>query len=300
MKRVLFCFLAGIIIYLMFFSKESRGIVIRQGFKEEYNQAIENSLPGKQYLFIIAIENYQYWPSIRGPVKEALQLKKVIVSKYHFDEVKELYNEKATKEAIRNYLISFQAGRENQLKENDSLLIYFSGHGQSYTEESWNGYWIPYNGDIDSNSRAYWFSNSELTGLINKIKSNHILIVSDSCYASTLIANEYDPNDSETILNTFPEIYNRCSRKVLASGGFEKVPEKSEFARLFNLELEKNKKPWIEIKEIYVAIRLKLMETMGYFPEYGYLNNSSCNSQASFILFTREGWNILFNTKDSR
>lgn len=252
---------------------------------------------GKQYLFLIAIDHYRQWPPIRGPVSEALKLKKVLISRYHIDEVIELYNEQASKEAIRDYLISLQEGRENQLEKNDSLFIYFSGHGQSFEEETRNGYWIPYNGGTNIDARAYWFSNSELIGLIKKIKSNHILIVSDSCFAATLVdtgRGVANPNEGKKYLH---RTYHRCSRKVLTSGGLERVPGQSEFAGLLIDELNKNRKPWIKMAAIYQEIKRKVYEKTGNYPEYGNLKNTDFDPSASYILFTREGWEKLVNQK---
>lgn len=240
---------------------------------------------GKQHLILIAIDNYLQWPSLQGPVSEALQLKKVLATRYHFDEIIELYNQQATRQAIRTCLLRFQVGRENQLEVNDSLFIYFSGHGYSFKEEDWNGYWIPYNGGNDMDARAYWISNSELTGLINKIKANHILIVSDSCFASTLLDEGRSILNASGVGKYWQENYDKCSRKVLTSGGLERVPGQSVFIQLLIDELNRNQKPWIDMADIYRAMEWKVFEKTGNHPGYGNLKYTDFNTSGSYILF---------------
>lgn len=293
-KLIIFLLLVSILIFSCS-PVRHRSRVIRRNSQASENHGVNGLTIGKQHLFLVAIDRYRDWPQLPGPVSEALKLKKVLVRRYHIDNVKELYNEKATKGAIRDYLIGLQEGRENQLAEEDSLFIYFSGHGQSFEEETRNGYWIPYNGGPDMEARAYWFSNSELTGLLKKIKARHILVVSDSCFAATLMDTGRGGVDWNREKNYLNRVYYRCSRKVLTSGGLERVPGDSVFARLLREELSKNRKPWIKMEEIYQSIRRGVFEKTGNHPEYGNLKNTGFDPSASFVLFTREGWEKLVN-----
>lgn len=283
-KFLIYLFAVGFF-YITFSTGVVWSKIIRPNFQSSSEYPPDSFPLGKQYLFIIAIDEYLHWPRLHGPVSEALRLKKVLVTRYHFDEIIELYNQEATKEAIRSCLIGFQAGRENRLTENDSLFIYFSGHGFSFAEEDWNGYWIPYNGGSDSNARSYWMGNSELTGLINKIKSNHILIVSDSCFASTLLDEKHYVDIGSEEKKYWQENYDKCSRKVLTSGGLERVPGQSIFIEILMDELIKNRKPWVDIAEIYRAIEWKGVERTGNHPGFGNLKNTNYDPAGSYILF---------------
>ncbi|MCU0287921.1 MAG: caspase family protein [Acidobacteria bacterium] len=280
-----YLFAAVAFFYIVLSTGETHAKIIRvDQANSEY--PLDTLAPGKQYLLLIAIDEYLRWPRLRGVVNEALLLKKTLVSRYHFDEIFELYNRQATKGAIRSCLIDFQAGRENQLTENDSLFIFFSGHGYTFEEEDWNGYWIPYNAGGNCNARTYWLSNSELAGLINKIKANHILIISDSCFASTLVAEDYYiPNSSEE-RKCWQTNYNKCTRKVLTSGSLERVPGQSVFMELLINELSKNWKSWIDMTEIYRVLEWKVYERTGNHPEYGNLKNANGDPLGSYILFT--------------
>ncbi|MDQ1352679.1 MAG: hypothetical protein QG657_2985 [Acidobacteriota bacterium] len=286
MKKFLTCLLSVGLFYLMYLPGEAGSRIIPNCVHSSGNNPAASIATGKQHLFLIAIDYYLQWPPLQGPVSEALQLKKVLVSRYHFDEIIELYNKQATKQAIRDCLIGFQAGRENQLEENDSLFIYFSGHGYSFEEEDWNGYWIPYNGGNDMDARSYWISNSELSGLINKIKANHILIVSDSCFAATLLDEDHRISNGIEEKKYWQETFDKCSRKVLTSGGLERVPGRSVFVQLLIDELNRNQKPWIDMIEIYRAMEWKVVEKTENHPEYGNIKNTDFDPSGSYILFT--------------
>ncbi|MCP4217582.1 MAG: caspase family protein [bacterium] len=244
---------------------------------------------GKQHLFMIAVDSYLHWPPLGGPVREAESIGQTLVSRYHIDSIKSLYNKHATGKAIRNYLKSLQGGGRNQLTENDSLIIYFGGHGYAFNEEPDNGYWIPHDGGKDKDARAFWIGNAQLTGLVKKIKARHILIISDACFAGTLVDSKRGSRDWNIEKNYLWEIYGRKSRKVLTSGGLERVPGRSQLARYLNFELMVNQKSWISMAEIYNSIAQKVYAETGNFPAYGNLRHSNFDPSASFLLFTREG-----------
>jgi hypothetical protein len=48
---------------------------------------------------------------------------------------------------------------------------------------------------------------------------------------------------------------------------------------------------------IYRAIKRKVVEKTGNHPEYGNLKNTDFDPSASYILFTREGWEKLVDQK---
>lgn len=252
-------------------------------------EKIEGLDVGKQHLVLIAIDDYKEWPSIKGPVEDADKLEKVLTTRYHFDEVKKFYNSDATKAAIRNYIISLQQHKKKELQKNDSLFLFYSGHGKLFEEETDNGYWIPNDGGQDNNARAKWFSNSELIGLLKQIKSDHILIVSDSCFAGTLV--ETHKGDIDAIDQKFLiKIYPKRSRKVLTSGDLEYVPARSIFAQQFIQSLEENKDPFIDISSIYMKIEKPVYGSTGNLPRFGNLKGTDYEANSRFILFTKEGW----------
>jgi Tfp pilus assembly protein PilF len=253
---------------------------------------------GKQYLVLIAIDEYAEWKDLTNPVRDAKRLKEVLTEYYHFneDEVIELYNRDATKKAIFKCIKEFGKNGKRKLAFNDTLFIYHSGHGymDKITDK---GYWIPHDGsNVNSKmSRANWLDNSELIGLIRNIQSHHILIASDSCFAGTLVdklkGTDFVSDDLK-VLNT---IYPIKGRKVLTAGADEWVSDNSLFANLLIDELKMNeKKNFIMISSIYSRIEKEIIRKTGNSikgnrPLYGDIKGVLSRAGSHIILFTKEG-----------
>jgi len=290
MKRLFLYLLFYILIYLTFTPTQTRSTIIRQEGDVVFQRVPQRVSAGDQHLFIIAIDRYQQWPDLPGPVFEAGEFKKQLLSNYHIDRVVELYNEKACKENIRNCLVNYQADQPGALGERDSLIIYFSGHGQAFPEEIGNGYWIPYDGGQDINARSYWLGNAELVGLVKKIPAGQVLIISDSCFAATLIDTHRGVPASMNA-PPYPHRYAQGkARKVLTAGGLERVPGHSEFARLLIGALAANKRAYIDMASLYMDIREEVFQKTGNQPGYGNLKHAGFDPGASFVLFTHQGW----------
>lgn len=173
------------------------------GFEEA-----EEDIPrpqGKYYLFVIAVNDYSDgFDPLKNPVRDANSIVNILLERYCFEkpaeipdpvfinnteiipydtnEVKCLYNEKATPAAIYKHL-NFLAG-ENGLKENDSLLIYFAGHGANLNDDE-EGHIMPYG--ARSGSEETYLKCQELFTKFNKYttkkKCRDLLLVLDCCTA---------------------------------------------------------------------------------------------------------------------
>lgn len=277
-------------------SEKDRGVELLN--KEEHEE--ERIKVGKQHLLLIAIDNYPKHTYLRGPVNDAIKLAKVLKRKYHIDKVKTFFNDLATKENIYDYIVSLQKDKEHGLKKEDSLFIYFGGHGNAFSKESYNdGYWIPYDGGNHSIAKTNWLSASELSGLLKKIAAKHVLIVSDSCFSGSLLESDRQSVSSNK-KKYLKEIYKFPIRRVLTSGSLETVPGKSKFAELFIDSLENNRDIFIDILSIYMRIRDPLINHTGKVPAIGILKDTKADPNARFIIFTNEGWEKLItpiNTK---
>ncbi|MEM6805874.1 MAG: caspase family protein, partial [Bacteroidota bacterium] len=182
------------------------------------------------HLLLIAINEYAgNFSPLSNCIKDAEDVSKVLLENYNFEEahVLRLYNEDAS---IRNIFDTLRAYAE-KLGEDDSLVIYFAGHGDEdkILEE---GYWIPQN--AKQNERHGWLDNTRLVGILEKIKAHHILLLVDSCFSGTLFfrtkssANRYDRAPSRYVITS-------GSKEVVSDG---KAGENSPFAKeiLYYLE----------------------------------------------------------------
>lgn len=135
----------------------------------------------KNYAIVIGIKNYSdnNWPDLKYAENDAIEMEKYFKKEGY--EVKSFISEKATKSNIVSYLEDFLP---NKLNENDRLVIYFSGHGDTY-KDTGRGYLIPHDGVIDKPSS--WISMKQLLYLssVNE-KAKHQLFILDACFGGAL------------------------------------------------------------------------------------------------------------------
>ena len=86
------------------------------------------------------------------------------------------------------------------------------------------------------------------------LQGNDIL-VTDSCYGGAVRRSAPTPGLSipdrtgyERYAQKLRQLAGKRSRQVIASGGFEQVPDESEFARLLKSALRSNAYPLVDLK----------------------------------------------------
>ncbi len=140
----------------------------------------------RNHLLLIGIDRY---PKFKGDganlttcVKDIQDLKYVLLEKYFFenDYITELVNENATNINIQNELENYSS----TLEKDDNLIIYFSGHG-GLKKSANRGFWVPSDGDQENHSN--WLGNETILSLISNIKAKHIVVLSDCCFATSIL-----------------------------------------------------------------------------------------------------------------
>ena len=207
---------------------------------------------GRNFLLIIAIDDYQSWPKLKNAVSDASSVKEVLIKKYRFvpDFIYELYNSDASKEKLRNVLIKIK----QDISENDNLVIFYAGHGDYNTDFN-EGAWIPY--DARLNNSADYLSNSTLLSYLKSLESRHIFLIADACFSGSLFVSDaeiaYQENNDKL-----------KSRWALSSGNLEYVTdgtgtEHSPFAKFLVQALNDNKRDKISVSELisYVKFMVK-------------------------------------------
>lgn len=255
------------------FSEQERGFTL----EEEITQ-LDIEI-GTQYAVFIGIDKYKHWLPLQNPVKDAQELKEILQSNYYIDKMYELYDEKATKANIIKLLDYLK----KTLTTEDSLLIFFAGHGY-FDEATQLGYWIPVDGGNDPIEQSNWITNNLITQYISGMKTSHVLLIADSCFSGTLI--EQSRGFTVEIDNEyFRKAYLRTARQVITSGELEAVPDASEFAHQLKMALLKNKRRFIDTIMIYNELRLGVTKTM---PCFGSLKETGHQEGASFLLFKKD------------
>ncbi|OHD13715.1 MAG: hypothetical protein A2086_12250 [Spirochaetes bacterium GWD1_27_9] len=274
MKKII-VLISLILLNFILFSQETRGLI------KKIKELDENATIGKQYAVLIAIDRYKYWQPLKNPVKDAKELKDILQKKYYVDECIELYNEDATKKGIFelfNNLIS-------KVKPEDSLFIFYAGHGHLDTKLTKKGSWIPIDGGIDEIEQDKWIGNDLIRGMIDNINSKHILLVSDSCFSGDLLDSKRglaSPNTNDY----FKKAYQKVSRQILTSGASETVSDDSDFARSLKTYLKYNNKSIVDPLNIFDEIRVESAKNST--PMFGFIPNSAHQEGGSFLFFLKE------------
>ena len=167
----------------------AHGAFIPVGIKEAGSQAVSgdsarDSPPpqtlssGKDsHYYAIIIGNRHYkdkrFNELSSPDSDARAIANVLAEKYGF-KVRTLID------ATRVQLLRSLHDSRESLTESDSLLIYFAGHG-SLDPANGRGYWIPVDGEIDS--EIDWISHVTITDFLRSVSAKDVLVVSDSAYS---------------------------------------------------------------------------------------------------------------------
>jgi len=180
----------------------------------------KNSVSMKyNHALIIGINNYDHWPALNSPVKDAEAIAKILTDKYDFKQenislITSNTKEQPTEETILDYLDKYA----DNLTEKDNLLIFFSGH--STEDDEGETYWIPKDG---RKRQLNWLSHKELSETYfaaKDFKVKSLCILTDSPFKADLIQpvaislTPYDLRYAEKIA----EKASLKSREVLSFG----------------------------------------------------------------------------------
>ena len=140
----------------------------------------------QRYAVVIGIGNYKdrKIPPLHYTVADAQGIHNVITSeKYGFvlkENVKILIDEQAS---TRNIKKTFGTWLKKNVKENDSVIVYFAGHG---APEAGRTYWVTYDSDIED-LYGTAIGNDSLSQMLNSIASKTIIVFLDSCYSAATV-----------------------------------------------------------------------------------------------------------------
>ncbi|MEM6633659.1 MAG: caspase family protein [Bacteroidota bacterium] len=208
---------------------------------------VNSNRPGKNYILLIGVNEYNNWGNLNNAVKDCQDLAGVLTSYYQFDQenVIRLFNKQATRE---NILETFESLQEI-ITPNDNLLIYYAGHGY-YDAGSHLGYWVPVGARQEK--IPDYIRNSTIHDYLKTINSRHILLVADACYAGSLFATRSGIIDE-----------NNKSRWAFTSGNIEKVwdgepGQNSPFAAFLINTLRQNVRPKLRASDLIHQVSLKV------------------------------------------
>ena len=186
---------------------------------------------------VIGINKYENIRVLNYAVQDAESMQDILINTFDFpaNNITLLKNEQATKQ---NILKAF-SDITNQAKENDRVLIFFSGHGETMDliDGGEVGYLMPVNAK-KNNLYLSGIGMDDLKKLSLMSQAKHILYLIDACYGG-LISVGSKGLEPETTPNYIDKITREKSRQFITAGGKgEEVIEKSEWGHsAFTLNL---------------------------------------------------------------
>lgn len=205
--------------------------------------------PKRFHALIIGIDDYRHWPALRSAVADAKAVAEVLERRYGFGDVKLLLDGNATRKDILRALDDYVS-----LGADDSLLIYFAGHGWM-DSRSGNGYWIPV--DAREKDKFDYIANNRIVGdYFKKYKVRHLLVVADSCFSGSMLrGGGFNRGEKWKI----PSGFRKPSRWIMTSGDLAPVPDgvggHSPFATRFLQYLRFSDNPVFGIYDLYSYVR---------------------------------------------
>jgi uncharacterized caspase-like protein len=222
---------------------------------------------GRSLALVIGNEQYADFTRLRTPAADAQALAAVLDHDYGF-EVTVLTN------ATRYQIVSALSQLRRTATEDDSVLIYYAGHG--YLDDATSrGYWLPV--DAERDNLANWLSTSDITDVLAGLQARHALILADSCFSGTLLRS--DPtvalDERQSLLK---KLATHRSRSIMTSGGLEPVSDDgggqhSIFAAALLGALRDNRQA-LEAGRLFMQIRERVAAGASQTPQYGPLRNA--------------------------
>ncbi len=216
---------------------------------------------GDNFALLIAIEDYDD-PAIvdlDNPVSDARKLRDVLVAEYDFETENVTVLENPNEDDVYSALQNLAA----QVTENDSVIIFYAGHGQ-WDEQISQGYWLP--SDAAATRTSNWISNGDIRDEVKRLQSKHTLVISDACFSGGIFKTRGGIADASRAVK---ELYDKSSRKAMTSGTLTEVPDRSVFLEYLVKQLEDNENPFISADQLFTSFRPAVINNSPNTPQYG-------------------------------
>lgn len=169
---------------------------------------------GRRVVAVIGINRYQEWPELANAVNDAREAGAAF-ARLGFDQIDSLLDGDATADAI----LKLTRDRLAQLAENDSLVVFFAGHGHTETKVHeggaiTTGYIIPADAEIESHSR--WLRVDTWLSDLASLAPRHVLVFIDACKSGVALKCLH-ASQSRPITPATADLADRRSRKVITS-----------------------------------------------------------------------------------
>ena len=181
----------------------------------------ESVVQGRSLVVVIGINKYVHQQELKNAVPDAIGLQQTLIDKLGFSApIPPLLNEAATRGAIFSLI---EDRLYEVVEENDSLIVFFAGHGQTRIRKVGNktietGYLVP----VDATQS--WSDYVEIDPFLkslNALPARHILVILDSCHSGFALGQAM--NSFRDTVRYEKDLSSRISRKVITSARQEQL-----------------------------------------------------------------------------
>ena len=163
---------------------------------------------------VIGIDQYAKWPALGHAVRDAKSIQEILTTRFGFkpENITALYDGDATRANILRAL-NDQLANPQIVKRDDSVLVFFAGHGSTRKLPSGRdvGYIIPV--DASTNDLATdAISMPQLQEVSEAVLAKHMLFLIDACYSGLGLTRGGNTN-------FLSDNAKRIGRQMLTAGG---------------------------------------------------------------------------------
>jgi hypothetical protein len=175
---------------------------------------------GRQVIAVVGIDRYDDWQRLHNAVSDAQGVRKLFL-KLGFEEITSpLFDADATGEALRRLVTDTLT----QLEADDSLVLFFAGHGHTQSR-TWHdgrtvktGYLVPVDGALPSDRRtASWIKLDSWMDDIARLPAKHILVILDACHSGVALGAVIHSRGGAFHYEPLAALQGRRSRRVITS-----------------------------------------------------------------------------------
>jgi hypothetical protein len=167
---------------------------------------------------VIGINRYAEWPLLFNAVNDAERAMQRFKALGFEPAGEPLFDDAATTAALHRLVVDDMA---KTLDENDSLVVFFAGHGTTRTLSSGgapvtNGYIIPVDARASDEHVVSWLRLDQWLSNVARLPPRHILVILDACHtgiALDALIKRYRGFPSDPLA----ELRTRRSRRVITS-----------------------------------------------------------------------------------
>ncbi|MES2828454.1 MAG: tetratricopeptide repeat protein [Bacteroidota bacterium] len=200
---------------------------------------------------------------LENPIKDAKELEGILETSYTFqkDHIETLYNK--SREEIMQALVQ----KSSSMGENDNLLIFYAGHGIAEKDKfgDVDGYWIPSSAKKGLN--ASYISADDINKALKRSDAKHILVIADACFSGAFTRSMSDASIG------IQKQYSVPSRKIMASGNMEPVPDNSKFIFYLKKNLKSNTARYLTAKKLFDSFYEAILNNSDTSPQYAAIKN---------------------------